>query len=487
MFLGIDIGTSSSKAVVTNVDGQLLAKAIRTHTTSSPQSGWFEHDPESQWWGALIALCDSLRQQDVDLSRVQAMAVSGIGPCALIATEDGTALRPAILYGIDTRATEEIADISLVLGDEIIRRCGNPLSSQSVLPKLVWLARHEPDAFAHARRWYCCSNWLTQQLTGEYVVDHYTASVADPLYDLASHSWWDEVWDRYLPLLEKPRLMWTGEPVGGLLPKAARALGLPVGLPVCAGTIDAFSEAFGAGASQPGDTMVMYGSTMFLVQVTSEPQPHPSLWAASGRTVSTNSLAAGLSTAGLLATWFTDVAGIDEDTFFSDAACAPVGCDGLVSLPYFAGERTPLLDPHARGAMLGLTLNHRRAHIARSLLEATAFGVRHNFETMAEAGASPARLIGVGGGARSSIWPQIVADVTGLAQDIPEITLGASYGNARACVEALGLTTEHWNPVAQRIEPNPDHRALYDRLFAVYRSMYPALRIQMHELATLVR
>jgi xylulokinase len=485
MFLGVDIGTSSSKAVVTNDDGQLIAQAVRPHATSSPQPGWFEHEPTADWWGALVAVCGSLRQQSVNLSALKAMCVSGIGPCALVTMEDGTPLRPAILYGIDTRATEEIEEITSAISDEIMARCGNPLSSQSVLPKLTWIARHEPEAFAQARRWYCCSSWLTEQLTGEYVVDHYTASVADPLYDLGSHSWWNEVWAEYLPAFQQPRLAWTGELVAGLLPRAASALGLPVGLPVFTGTIDAFSEAFGAGVRQPGDTMVMYGSTMFFIQVTRRAQPHPSLWAASGRTPATSSLAAGLSTAGLLATWFKGVTNIDEDTIFQEAATAPAGSNGLVTLPYFAGERTPLLDPHARGVMLGLTLNHTRAHIARSLLEATAFGVRHNLDTMTSAGATPTRLVGVGGGARSSVWPQIIADVTGLPQDIPEITLGASYGNARACAEALGLPTNHWNPVALRVEPNPSHRTLYDRLYAIYLSMYPALRDQMHELDSL--
>jgi xylulokinase len=485
VFLGVDIGTSSSKAVVTNVDGQLIAQTVRPHATSSPRSGYFEHEPTADWWDSLVVLCQSLHQQGVNLSALEALSVSGIGPCTLVTTGDSTPLRPAILYGIDTRATEEIAEITSAIGNEIVDRCGNPLSSQSVLPKLRWIARHEPGAFARARRWYCCSSWLTEQLTGEYVIDHYTASVADPLYDLGTHSWWNEVWAEYLPAFQQPRLAWTGELVAGLRPSAASALGLSAGLPVFTGTIDAFSEAFGAGVRQPGDTMVMYGSTMFFIQVTSRAQPLPSLWAASGRTAATNSLAAGLSTAGLLATWFKGVVNVDEDTIFHEAAAAPAGSNGLVTLPYFAGERTPLLDPTARGAMLGLTLDHTRGHIARSLLEATAFGVRHNLDTMTSAGATPTRLVGVGGGARSSVWPQIVADVTGLPQDIPEITLGASYGNARACAEALGLSTNHWNPVALRVEPNPSSRVLYDRLYSIYLSLYPTLRDQMHELASL--
>ena len=485
MFLGIDIGTSSSKAVVTDADGHLLAQAVRPHVTASPQPGWFEHDPVANWWGALLDLCGSLRHQGVDLAAVEAMSVSGIGPCALIATADGTPLRPAILYGIDTRATAEIAEITETLGDQIQERCGNPLSSQSVLPKLVWLKRNEPTAFVAAKRWYCCSGWLTQQLTGQYVVDHYTASVSDPLYYLADRSWWQEPWERFVPQFEQPRLVWPGEIIGTVQRAASDQLGLPIGVPVCTGTIDAFSEAYGAGVEQPGDTMVMYGSTLFLIQVTRDTHTHAGLWAASGRFATTSSLAAGLSTAGLLATWLKDIASTDEDTIFAEAATAPAGSNGLVTLPYFAGERTPLLDPRARGAILGLTLDHTRSHIARSFLEAIGFGVRHNLETMAEAGAAPSRLVGVGGGARSTLWPQIITDITGLPQDIPKITLGASYGNARAGAEALGHDTSHWNPVTRRLIPTDTHRSVYDDMYGIYRSLYPALRPQMHNLASL--
>lgn len=170
-----------------------------------------------------------------------------------------------------------------------------------------------------------------------------------------------------------------------------------------------------------------------------------------------------------------------------EAAAAPPGSDALVVLPYFAGERTPLQDPRARGLISGLTLSHGRGRLNRAMLEATAYGVRHIFEAMREAGGGGERLVAVGGGTKGGLWTRIVSDVTGRPQELPEQTTGASYGDALLAARAVGLARqdEDWSRIARTVEPNPKNRELYDQLYGVYRELYPATREQMHNLADL--
>jgi xylulokinase len=227
--------------------------------------------------------------------------------------------------------------------------------------------------------------------------------------------------------------------------------------------------------------MVMYGSTFFFIQTVARPASHPGLWAASGRTPDTFNIAAGMATSGLVTTWLAELSGAEVGRLAQEAASLPPGSDGLVLLPYFAGERTPLFDPRARGTWLGLTLHHTRAHLYRSVLEGVAMGARHNFEAMAEAGAAPQRLVAVGGGTRGNLWTRITSDVTGIPQDIPATTIGASYGDARMAADACGIDTAGWNPVGERIEPDPAAGAVYEEVYGIYRRTYEALREDMRK------
>ena len=482
-FLGVDIGTGSSKAVVVDVGGKILASATRPHVTSSPRPGWFEHDADGVWWSDFRTLVAEVLQT-VDAQDVRAVAVSGIGPVVMLAEATGAPLRPAILYGIDTRAGREIDDLTATLGEELLlRRTGNRLTTQAVGPKLLWVASHEPQTWTRARRWYCASSYIVDRLTSEYVLDHYSASASDPLYDLTALDWWPQGWEATAPGIERPRLAWPGDLVGEVLPAAAEETGLAVGTPVVAGTIDAMAESYSVGCRDVGDTMVMYGSTLFLIQTVARPAVHPGLWAASGRTSETFSIAAGMATSGLVTTWLADLVATDIAGLVAEAAAVAPGSDGLVLLPYFSGERTPLFDPDARGCWVGLTLGHSRAHLYRSALEGVAYGIRHNLEAMTEAGATPRRLVAVGGGTRGNLWTQIVSNVTGLPQDLSTTTIGASYGDARMAADACGVDTSGWNPVAERVEPDPATAPMYTDLYGVYRRTYVALREDMHLLA----
>ncbi|TQM02156.1 FGGY-family carbohydrate kinase [Pseudonocardia kunmingensis] len=482
-FIGVDIGTSSSKGVVVDAAGSVLATHTRPHVTSSPHPGWFEHDADEVWWAAVTTILRALLRESP--GPVDGVAVSGIGPAVLLTDAEDRPLRPAILYGIDTRAEREIAAQNERFGsDVLLTSVGNLLTSQAVGPKLAWVAAHEPESFARTRRIYSAPGWIVRRLTGAYVLDHYSASGSDPLYELRARGWWEPGWAG-LDRLERPQLAWPGEVVGTITREAADATGLPSGTPVLAGTVDALAEAYSVGCRAPGDTMLMYGSTMFVIQTVSEPVAHPGLWAAVGRTAGTFSSAAGMSTSGLITSWLAAATGNGFADLLAEARQVPAGSDGLLLLPYFAGERTPIFDPRARGAWVGLTLRHGRGHLYRSVLEAVGFGVRHNLAAMAAAGATPQRLVAVGGGTRDDLWAQIVSDVLGLPQDIPSVTVGAAYGDARMAADAAGVDTTGWNPVARHARPDPAVRDVYDVLYGEYLRTYPALADTMHVLAEL--
>lgn len=497
--LGVDIGTSSSKAVLVDVScGDVLATVTHHHAVDRPHPGWFEMDGDV-WWQEFIQLSRALLAE-CPQARVTSVGVSGMGPCVLLTDEDHRPVRPAILYGIDTRATDICAELTAELGaEEISRLGGSLLTSQAGGPKIRWVADHEPDLFEQARRVFMPSSWLAWNLTGEYVLDHQSASQLSPLYLIDDGAWHRPWWERFAGHLEKPRLMWSSEVAGLVTSAAAEATGLPAGIPVIAGAIDAWAEAASTGSYSPHDVHLMYGTTMFLINTTrTSTLRSPSMWTTAGVFSGTRDLAGGLATAGALTTWVKDLTGKDYPELLREATSSPAGAGGLLMLPYFAGERSPLMDPQARGTIAGLTLQHTSGDIYRAALESTAMAVRHNIEEMRLAGASIERIVAAGGGTRGPLWLQIVSDVTGLTQEVPRITVGASYGAAFLSAQAsgdahtedgsLGAPEIHrWNPIVSRIEPDPRAQETYQELFPLFRELYTATVNLNHRLAARTR
>lgn len=485
--LGVDIGTSSSKGVLAAEDGSILATATRAHDVDRPRTGWVEMDGRV-WWDEFVAISRELLASVPD-AEVVGVGVSGMGPCILLADENDEPVRPAILYGVDTRSTAQIARLTTELGeDEITRVGGSSLTSQAGGAKIVWVAEEEPDAWARAERLFMPASWLAHKLTGAYVLDHQSASQVSPFYDVEGERWHAPWWDAYADRIEAPPLTWAGDIAGAVTAEASALTGIPEGTPVITGTIDAWTEAVSAGAHGIGDLMLMYGTTMFLVATVAETLRTPSMWTTAGAFEGTRNLAGGMSTSGALTAWLKDLTDADYPRLLAEAADSGVGARGLLVLPYFAGERTPIQDPDARGVIAGLTLRHGRGDLYRAALEATALGVRHNVETMREAGADIRRIVAVGGGTQGRLWLQIVSDATGLVQEVPATTIGASYGAAFLAATAVAPVgaaprIEDWNPVVDRIEPDPARRAAYDELFDRYLRLYAGTAEVVHELA----
>jgi xylulokinase len=496
LLLGIDVGTYSSKAVLTELDGRILRTETIAHGISTPQPGYVEQDADAVWWNDVKLLCKKIfSHNSYTANDVAGIAVSAIGPCLLPLCAQGNPLRPAILYGVDTRAEMEIDDINAELGETaIFAHSKMALTSQAVTPKLRWLQTHEPHIWARTHFIASASSYLVMKLTGSNTLDHHTASHFMPLYDPVNHSW-SEKYTNSLDISIKtlPKLGWSHEIAGKVTAVAAEATGLIVGTPVAVGAVDALSEAISVGVCEPGDLMIMYGSTTFFILVQDSPKPDPRVWTTAGAYADQYNLAAGMSTTGSLTRWFTDQLArelpVDAayDHLFSAAARIPAGAEGVLVLPYFSGERTPINDTKAKGVIAGLSLNHTREHMFKAVLEGVAFGIRHNLETFSQIGAEVKRIVAVGGGAKSEIWPQIVSDVCGKEQMLPHTTVGASYGNAFLAGCSVGLLNrqdiKNWVQADRIIRPNSNHRPLYDALYQDYLTLYRDTRGVVHRLS----
>lgn len=483
-YLGVDVGTYETKGVIVTGDGDVLTQAHRAHRMQVPQAGYAEHDAERDWWGEFADICaEMIETGGLRPGEVRAIGASGIGPCMLPVDGAGDPLMNAVLYGVDTRAAAEIEDLTALIGEgELLAAGGNALTSQSVGPKILWLRRHRPEVFERAACFLNSTSFLVRRLTGETVIDHYSAAGFSPLYDIARRDWTDTYAERICGRDRLARLAWTTDVVGGVTAQAARRTGLAEGTPVIAGTIDAASEAVSVGVRRPGQMMLMYGSTVFGIEVTAERVQDPRLWYAPWLFEGQHASMSGLATSGTLTHWFIRNFARELDPreamglLAQEAASSPPGARGLVVLPYFSGERTPLHDPHAKGMIFGLDLTHERGDVYRGLIEGIAYGVRHILETYDQAGARPANVTAVGGGTRNPVWLKAVSDITGRSQVLRHRSFGASYGNAFLAAVGVGDAgaddMDRWNPVAREIHPDAELSPLYDVGSRTYRQLY---------------
>jgi xylulokinase len=483
--LGVDVGTYETKGVLVDAEGVIVAQAACPHKMIVPRAGWAEHRAEEDWWGDFVRVTKALlADSGVDPKAIVAVAASAIGPCMLPVDAQGKPLMNGVLYGVDTRAQAEIDDLNASIGRHVmLARCGNALTSQSVGPKILWLRRNHPDLWAKTARVLTSTSYLTFRLTGEYVIDHYTAANFSPLYDFAAQDWCFDLAD-ICGADQLPRLMWSTEIAGHVTAAAAAETGLAIGTPVTCGTIDAAAEAVSVGVTEPGDMMMMYGSTIFIIALTATRPAEPRLWQAPWLFQGQFSAMAGLATSGTLTHWMRDQFARDlpSDTAFAtlteEAMASPPGAKGLICLPYFSGERTPIHDPNAKGAFFGLNLTHTRGDLYRAAIEGIASATRHITDTYADAGAVPKRVLAVGGGTKNRPWLQATSDLTGLDQTLCKVVTGASFGNAFLASLAVGGSSPgdmaKWNPAVETVRAT--EHAAYARQYPLFRRLYEATR-----------
>jgi xylulokinase len=496
-YLGVDIGTFETKGVIVDQAGRIVATAARPHQMLIPQPGWAEHRPNEDWWGDFVFVTRKmLADSRIAPSSIAAIGASAIGPCMLPVDADGAPLMNGVLYGIDTRAAEEIETLTRRIGVEtLIEKCGNALTSQSVGPKILWLKNKRPDLFAKAHKILTSTSYLVHRLTGRFFIDHYSAANSSPLYLPDQLAYGDALANDIVALDKLPEPAWTTDVAGTVTQRAADETGLALGTPVIVGTIDAAAEALSVGVLHPGDMMLMYGSTIFIIEITPKRVADSRLWYAPWLFPGQHASMSGLATSGTLTHWFRQQFARELDpetaivTLTQEAEKSPPGAKGLVVLPYFSGERTPIHDPQAKGVIFGLNLTHERGDLFRALLEGIACGTNHIFETYADVGQEPAKIYAVGGGTKNRVWAQATSDISGRAQIVREKTIGASYGDAFLAAMAVGdakaADIELWNPVATTFVPAPALLARYDKLYRTFRDLYPATRASMTALGSI--
>jgi xylulokinase len=500
LLVGIDVGTQSSKGVLVRPDGTLVAEARAEHGMEVPRPGWAEQDADAVWWADVCAIARRLVAAVPAGDRIAAVGVSAIGPTVLPLDAGGRPLRKAILYGVDTRATAQIARLEARHGADVLATwSGMDLSSQAGGPKIAWLADEEPEVHAAARWFVTATTYLVYRLTGELVIDARTASHFNPLFDRSTISWSERYAEGITPSERLPRIAWPADVGGTVSVGAAAATGLPVGVPVAVGAVDALSEAISVDVVRPGDLMIMYGSTTFFIQVTDAPVEAGSLWLTPGVEPGQWAISGGLATGGSALAWFRDqlagdlvaaerargtpaFAALSAEASAAEAA----GGEDALFLPYFSGERTPINDPLARGVAVGLSLSSTRGHLYLALLRGIAYATRANLEAMRDLGAPIRRVVAVGGGTADPLLLQLVSDASGIEQEIPGSTIGASRGDALLAGLASGLLTRDgvasWMTVDRVIRPRPETLPAHDRRYRAFGDVYLATRDIVHGL-----
>jgi xylulokinase len=487
LFLGIDVSTTGAKALVIDEKGVVLATATTALTLQTPRPLWSEQDPHEWWAGTARSIQKALADAGAQGSDVAAVGLTGQMHGLVLLGKGDEVLRPAILWN-DQRTGAECDEIRKRVGRaELIRITGNDALTGFTAPKILWVRNHEPEVYAKARRVLLPKDYVRLRLTGVPAMDKADGS-GTILFDLAKRHWSAEVLAKLdIPTEWLPPTFEGPEVTGQVSRAAAEETGLAAGTPVVAGGGDQAAGAVGAGAVTPGVVALTLGTSGVIFATTAkalvEPEGRlhafchavPGAWHFMGVT---------LSAAGSLQ-WYRDTLAPGEsfDALVAEAASAPAGSDGLLFLPYLSGERTPYPDPSARGAFVGLTLRHRRAHMTRAVLEGVAFSMKDCAALLAGAGLGAVSQVRVaGGGAKSALWRAIVASVLGAELVTVNSTEGAAYGAALLA----GVGGGAWPDVAAACaatisitgREGPDAKAgkAYADLYPQYRALYPALR-----------
>lgn len=501
-FMGIDTGTSETKGVLIDVDANIVASSSAAHDIKQVGPNAYDHDAEKDWWGDFCKVSrDLIEKSGVDPTDIKCVTTSALGLCCVAVDENCVPTRPAISYGIDGRAEKQMRDLEQEWGQEFIDRVfGRPLCSSDVPPKIRWIQENDPDAYERTAKFINSSTYITAKLTGEYYIDTFLGMAGGfkPLYGEDGHPTEETCKgicrpDQLATIAEETDI------IGHVTAEAAAATGLAEGTPVTPGGDDSACEAISCGIGKQGDLIVQFGSTIYMFLLTDHLVMDPRVWHEEFIIPGTCDVSGATNTAGSMTKWL-------RDTMFQDLKAAeeaggenaytvmaqlaeqvPVGSHGLICLPYFAGERTPIDDPNARGAFFGLTIGHTREDMLRAGLEGVAYSINQHFRIFEEDGVPIHRVLVAGGGTKNHAWMQIVADVCGKTLLVPEVTIGASYGDAMMAAVAAG----YWKDfdelaskvkIASTYEPNPENHEAYKKYQKLFDELYPATRDIVHQL-----
>ena len=486
-FLGIDVSTTSAKALLIDENGNVISTAATELSISTPRPLWSEQDPQEWWAASANSIRNALTKAGVSGKQVAGIGLTGQMHGLTLLDVDNHVLRPAILWN-DQRTAMECDEITQKVGYErLLHWTGNKALTGFTAPKILWVRKHEPEVYARVAHILLPKDYVRFRLTGDYAVDKADGS-GMLLFDLEKRDWCSDLLDLLeIPLEWLPKTYEGPEITGGISQEAADATGLAAGTPVVGGGGDQAAQAVGVGAVEPGIVALTLGTSGVVFASTDRPfieaegrlhafcHSVPGAWHLMG---------VMLSAAGSLR-WHRDTfaPGTSFDALLAPAQAIPAGSEGLFFLPYLTGERTPYPDPLARAGFVGLTVRHQMAHLTRAVLEGVAFGLRDGMELIKSAGLGEIRQVRVsGGGARSALWRQILADV--LSAEL--VTVNTSEGAAFGAALLAGVGVHAWDDVLQscqatirtmeKTQPQPETVRLYDQSYEIYRSLYPALK-----------
>ena len=468
--LAVDVGTSGTKAAVIDLDGALLGFAQRAYPIiEGPTAGWVEQDAALWWTSARDAMREAVAAAQG--ARVVGVCIGGQGPSLVAIDRSGTPLANSIIW-MDRRTEGERRAITEKLGTE--------LSFYSNVPKAMWIRLNKPDVYSRAHLFLQSWDYIAYRLTGVGVASSFAGATVFPP-DAVAAAGCD-------PAKFPPELV-MGHPVGGVRADVAKDIGIEPGVVVAGGVNDSTATVVGAGLVRKGLALDMGGTSGGISLawdrplrengLTAWPAPEPGLFVCGG----------SFATSGRTLPWLMSVTGYAPDAYAeveADAARIPPGADGVVFLPYLAGERTPLWDERASGVFFGLADRHTRAHLARAVFEAVAYQLRHVVDAMREAGATMDELRITGGQARVKLWHRIKADALSVPVVVPKVAEGALLGEAMLAAQASGRMSDPATAAARfmkgaaRYEPDPATAPAYDRAYHTYRELYPRLRELMH-------
>lgn len=483
--LGIDIGTTAVKVLLISESGQLVCEITRAHDLVSSHPGWAEEKPDV-WWANVVSALQELTASHQDKIReISGIGVSGMVPALVFLDQEGRVLRNSIQQN-DARCTRELEDIKKRLNQEtVFQRTGGYTNQQHLLPRLLWVFRNERKVMEQTAHILGSYDFITYCLTGVLQVEKNFA-VESGLYDIHSNQWipeWMELLglrsDMLLPVSDSTAVI--GETRG----LEART-GLPDGIPVIAGSADHVASALAAGITREGKLLIKFGGAGDILYCINQIAPQKKLFWDAHVIPGKYLLNGCTATSGSLLKWtvrelFRD---FDEDAFIRYDRLSrdvPAGSNGLVVLPYFLGEKTPLFDPQARGTIVGLNLSHTREDIYHAVLESVIYSFRHHRDVLEEAGYHPSFIAATDGGARSPLWCQIAANI--LQQPVHAYTShpGSALGVAFTAGKGTGLFSE-WEEIDQFLGKHydyfPDQRTknAYDECYAIYRILYRSLK-----------
>jgi xylulokinase len=486
-FLGIDVGTGGSRAVLIDSEGVVIASATAEHKPfASPNIGWAEQEARDWWRASGKAIRQILANENIKADEIGAIGLSGQMHGAVFLDKADEVLRPSIIW-CDQRTDKQCRELTKRIGAEkLIELVSNPALTNFTLPKMLWVRENEPEIWSQVHSVLLPKDYVRLRLTGDKATDVSDGS-GTLLLDVRNRRWSSEM----LAAVEMsesllPKLYESSEIAGTISAECAAATGLKSGTPVVAGAGDNAAGAVGMGIVNIGAVSATVGTSGVVFAVTNKPsidlkgRIHTFCHAVPGRWHVTGVTQA----AGLSLRWFRDNFAANEsyDDLVEAAAKVPVGADDLLWTPYLMGERTPHIDPLARASLIGLTASHTRAHVVRAILEGVAFSLRDSIEIFKELNVPIESIKLGGGGARSPLWRQIQADIYGRAVETVESEEGAAYGAAllagvgigawktidEACVETIRI--------AEKIEPNKESVEILNRRYKAYQAIYPALR-----------